>query len=237
MSPKKSDEGAGLHVAIIMDGNRRWAKSRMLPSHKGHEQVSHSIAQCIRAAPDLGVRWLTLYAFSTENWTRPAAEVRYLMVPDQWLLRPQLVADCMSSQVSVRFIGSRDDARIPSPCREWMEEVEARTKTADPRLTVTLAFNYGGRAEILDGVRRALAGGPVGEGVEFVSTLWSGELPDVDLLVRTSGEQRLSNFMLWRCAYSELLFTPTLWPDFGSDDLAAAVAEYRHRSRTFGGGV
>ncbi len=222
------------HVAIIMDGNRRWARRHGLPAHVGHERVAHSVANSAQTALDLGIQWLSLFAFSTENWRRSPEEVAFLMEPDRWLIRQEDVDLFVKQKIMVRFMGDLADPRLPSRCRDWINRVEYGTSTNSPLLTITFAFNYGGRSEILHAAR-ALASGTATDMVNTLeSHLWSRNLPDVDLMIRTSGEQRFSNFMLWRCAYAELFFTSKSWPDFEGADLVEAVTVYRRRTRTFG---
>jgi len=226
------------HVGVIMDGNGRWAQQRGLPRNDGHSQGETALFDTVEGALELGLGWMTVYAFSTENWKRPPSEVRFLMNFNRDLLLRR--ADELDErQVRVRFIGRR---RRPVPGRlvQMMEDTEAKT-ARHRRLTLQIAFNYGGRAELVDAARRIAA--DVAEGrlrpdkvnaKSLQSRLYEPEAPDVDLLVRTSGEQRLSNFLLWEAAYAELVFTEVLWPDFRRGDLFAAVAEFQRRARRFG---
>jgi undecaprenyl diphosphate synthase len=226
------------HVGIIMDGNGRWAAARGLPRNAGHEQGESALFDTVEGALQLGLRWLTVYAFSTENWKRPPSEVAFLVNFNRDLLLRR--ADELDErQVRVRFIGRR---RRPVPRRliHMIEATEART-ARHRRLTLQVAFNYGGRAELVDAARRVAT--DVAEGrlrpdkvseKSIQARLYEPEAPDVDLLVRTSGEQRLSNFLLFQAAYAELVFTDVLWPEFRRGELFAAVAEFQRRQRRFG---
>ena len=211
------------HVAIIMDGNGRWATRRSLPRIAGHRAGAVSVRRAVEAAPDLGISVLTLYAFSEDNWSRPQREVSALMK----LLGRYLVQEtgrCIANGVRLEAIGRRD--RIPAPLRALLEEAEART-AAGTRLRLRLAIDYSARQAILDAARAIRQ--------EISEERFSKLLgPDVDLLIRTSGEQRLSDFLLWECAYAEMVFTNRLWPDFSREDLAQAVAEFHRRDRRFG---
>jgi undecaprenyl diphosphate synthase len=216
-----------------MDGNGRWAEARGLPVEAGHREGTRALRRTVEAAIDLGVGSLAVYAFSTENWARPPGEVETLLgLLDETIDRE--FADLAEEGVRTRFIGRRD--RVPEPLRAKMESLESRT-VANDRLDLWVAFDYGGRAEIVDAARRLVADGLAAADVDehaLASRLYAPELPDVDLLVRTSGEQRISNFMLWKAAYAELVFTDTLWPDFGEPDLRAAIDEFARRQRRFG---
>ena len=234
MSAEK--ESLPAHVGVIMDGNGRWAQQRGLPRNAGHEAGEAALFDTVEGALELGLRWLTVYAFSTENWKRPPSEVRFLMNFNRDLLLRR--GDELHDRgVRVRFIGRR--ARpVPARLVEMIEQTEAKT-ARNTRMTLQVAFNYGGRAELVDAARRIAedaAAGKLGRVTEksVQARLYEPEAPDVDLLIRTSGEQRLSNFLLWEAAYAELVFTETLWPDFTRRDLAAAVAEYQRRQRRFG---
>jgi len=226
------------HVAIIMDGNGRWAKARMLPRAAGHRQGVEAVRRVARAARDMGVEVLTLYAFSSENWRRPEEEVRDLM----GLLRKFLASELdelVAEGVRLRVIGGW---RALSPDLADMIG-DAIARTADnPGPTVVIALNYGAQAEITAAARslaeRVRSGGLDPAAIDealFEAALDTHDLPSVDLLIRTSGEQRLSNFMLWQAAYAELLFVDTLWPDFDADTFAEAIAQYGRRQRRFGG--
>lgn len=225
-----------LHVALIMDGNGRWASLRGLSRSEGHLQAQVAVKSAVDAAVEHGVTHLTLFAFSTENWNRPAGEVAVLMQPGRWLMTTEQVAGYRRQGVQVSFVGDRDDPRLPQECLKWMGAVEARTAQPRARLQLTVAFNYGGRQEITEAVRWAqdAAAGATGAVPDFREFLWSRALPDIDLLVRTSGEHRLSNFMLWSLWYAELVFIETLWPDFRGSDLVHALADFRRRSRRWG---
>ncbi|CAN5554564.1 isoprenyl transferase [soil metagenome] len=223
------------HVACVMDGNGRWAQKRGLRRTDGHAAGEEALFDTVEGALELGVRWLTVYAFSTENWRRPVDEVRYLMHFNESLLRRR--ADELNDKgVRIRFAGRRD-RRVPRRLVRRMDESIELT-AANRRLTFTIAFNYGGRAEIVDAVRRlVLAGTPAEKITEKAirRNLYDPEMPDPDLMIRTSGEFRISNFLLWELAYSELVFTEVLWPDFRREHLFEAVREFQARDRRFGG--
>jgi undecaprenyl diphosphate synthase len=217
-----------------MDGNGRWAERRGLPVADGHREGTRALRRTVEAAIDLGVRSLAVYAFSTENWTRPADEVESLMEIFGETIEREL-PDLAKQGVRTRFIGRRD--RVPEWLREQMVALEAET-AANERLSLWIAFDYGGRAELVDAARRLIELGRRAEDVDeeaLRAQLYAPELPDPDLLIRTSGELRLSNFLLWQLAYAELVFVETLWPDFGEDDLRGALADYATRRRRFGG--
>jgi undecaprenyl diphosphate synthase len=226
------------HVGIIMDGNGRWANERGEPRNVGHTAGEHALFDTVEGALELGLRHLTVYAFSTENWKRPPSEVRFLMGFNRDLLLRR--ADELDErQVRVRFIGRRGRP-VPRSLVELIERTEART-AHHTRMTLQIAFNYGGRAELVDAARALAADAAAGRvKPERVSErsiqarLYEPDAPDVDLLVRTSGEQRVSNFLLWEAAYAELVFTDVLWPDFDRGHLRAAVAEFQRRTRRFG---
>lgn len=225
------------HVAIIMDGNGRWAARRGLPRSAGHREGVQALKRTVRAAGAQGVRCLTVFGFSTENWSRPADEVSDLM----GLVRAYVSSDLAGLKregVRVRVLGRRDG--LPGDIAAIVEKVEAETAQAD-RFMLQVAFNYGGRADLVDAARaladRARAGGldePVTEAL-LESGLSTAGAPPVDVIVRTSGERRLSNFLLWEAAYAELVFQDILWPDYGPEALAAAIAEFRGRERRYGG--
>jgi len=221
------------NVAIIMDGNGRWASRRGLPLLAGHAAGTRALRRTVEAAPDLGVRSLAVYAFSTENWGRPPDEVEGLM---------SLFADTIEREfpdlhrqgVRVRFVGRRD--RCPETLRALMEDMEARTAD-NTRLDLWVAFDYGSRDEIVGAVRALVEAGTEPAAIDEDAVrehLYAPEMPDPDLVIRTSGEVRVSNFLLWQSAYAELEFVPTLWPDFGRDELAAALQAYAQRRRRFG---
>ncbi len=224
--------GVPRHVAIIMDGNGRWAKSRHLPRLAGHRKGIDAVRVVSREAREIGIEVLTLYAFSSENWRRPAEEVSDLM----GLLRHFIKSDLdelVAEQVQLRVIG---DYHVFTP--DLVELIEgALTRTAENTgSTLVIALNYGAQDEIVRAVRRVITMDPLTiDAAKIEAALDTGDLPPVDLLIRTSGEQRLSNFMLWQAAYAELLFVDTLWPDFGKTELRTAVAAYGLRERRFGG--
>jgi undecaprenyl diphosphate synthase len=221
-------------VAIIMDGNGRWAERRGLPVADGHREGTRALRRTVEAAIDLGVRSLAVYAFSTENWARPAGEVESLMEIFGETIEREL-PDLAEQGVRTRFIGRRD--RAPEWLRERMAALETETAGND-RLSLWIAFDYGGRAELVAAVRRLIDAGVRADEVDeaaLAACLYAPELPDPDLLIRTSGELRLSNFLLWQLAYAELVFVETLWPDFGEADLRNALADYASRRRRFGG--
>jgi undecaprenyl diphosphate synthase len=220
-------------VAIIMDGNGRWASARGLSIAEGHRQGARALRRTVEAAIDLGVESLAVYAFSTENWARPTEEVEALLeLLDETIERE--LPDLAKQGVRTRFFGRRD--RIPEFLQEKMAELERGTASND-RLHLWIAFDYGGRAELVDAVRRLVADQVLPENVSeqaLAERLYAPDLPDPDLVIRTSGEQRLSNFLLWQSAYSELVFTDVYWPDFGEDALRAALDEYAQRARRYG---
>jgi undecaprenyl diphosphate synthase len=232
-----SDEQRADHartVAIIMDGNGRWAERRGLPVAEGHREGTRALRRSVEACIDLGVETLVVYAFSTENWSRPETEVESLMEIFGETIEREL-PDLARQGVRTRFMGRRD--RAPDQLRARIERLEGETAQND-RLNLWVAFDYGGRADIVEAARRLLeAGVEPGEIDEesLRANLYAPELPDPDLLIRTSGELRISNFLLWQLAYSELVFVDTLWPDFGHDELEQALAAYAQRRRRFGG--
>jgi undecaprenyl diphosphate synthase len=218
-------------VAIIMDGNARWARKRGLPIAAGHRAGTKALRKTVEAAIDLGVESLAVYAFSTENWTRPPEEVELLMEIFTETIEREL-PDLVRQGVRTRFIGRRD--RAPDALRERMAALERETED-NRRLDLWIAFDYGGRAELVDAANRAVAAGREVDEETFASYLNAPAMPDPDLLIRTSGELRISNFLLWQLAYAELVFVDTLWPDFGEDQLRAALDDYASRRRRFGG--
>jgi undecaprenyl diphosphate synthase len=226
------------HVAIVMDGNGRWAERRGLKRTEGHAAGEEALFDAVEGALEIGLQWMTVYAFSTENWRRPLDEVRFLMNFNERLLVSRR-DELNGKGVRVRFIGRRT-GRVPRRVLRRIEETEALT-ARNRRLTLTFAFNYGGRAELVDGVREiareAAAGRLDPERVDertLQRHLYAPDMPDPDLLVRTSGEHRISNYLLWQLAYSELHFTEVLWPDFRREHLFAAIEEYQQRERRFG---
>lgn len=231
---------APTHVAIIMDGNGRWANARGLPRVAGHRQGADAVRRTVEAAIDLGISYLTLYGFSAENWKRPATEIDDLM----GLLRRYLQAELKrlhKENIRLRVIGDR--TRLPKDVAQRIGDAEVLTQ-AGHRLNLTIAISYGGRQDILSAARtlaRAAAAGHVDpdaiDETTFSAALSTAGIPDPDLLIRTSGEQRISNFLLWQSAYSELVFFDKLWPDFGKEDLADAVREFQKRDRRYGAAV
>ncbi|WP_332768045.1 isoprenyl transferase [Phenylobacterium sp.] len=236
----KGARDAPLHVAIVMDGNGRWAKRRGLPRQVGHPKGVDAIRRVVEAAPDQGIRWLTLYAFSTENWRRPAGEVAEVMR----LLKLYVNSDLdklVREGVKVRILGRREG--LPPDVAEIVERAERQTAHND-KFFLQVAFNYGGRADIVDAARAVAAEVAAGriapEDITddiFEARLSTGGLPSPDLVIRTSGEQRLSNFLLWESAYSEFVFPDVLWPDFTPHHLAEGIAEFQKRERRYGGAV
>jgi undecaprenyl diphosphate synthase len=216
-----------------MDGNGRWASSRGLSVAEGHREGARALRRTVETAIDLGIRSLAVYAFSTENWARPAEEIESIMeLMDETIDRE--LPDLAKQGVRTRFFGRRD--RVPEPLREKMATLEDATATND-RLHLWIAFDYGSRYELVEAARQLVAEGVRPQDVSeeaLAERLFAPELPDPDLVIRTSGEQRLSNFLLWQSAYAELVFTDTYWPDFGADELRAALDEYARRGRRFG---
>ena len=226
------------HVAVVMDGNGRWAQRRGLKRTDGHAAGEEALFDTVEGALEIGLQWLTVYAFSTENWRRPLDEVRFLMNFNERLLVSRR-DELHGKGVRVRFIGRRG-GRVPGRVVRRIEETEAMT-ARNRRLTLTFAFNYGGRAELVDAIRgiaREVAAGRLSpERIDERAVhrnLYAPDMPDPDLLVRTSGEYRISNYLLWQLAYSEMLFTDVLWPDFRRNDLFDAVEEFQRRERRFG---
>jgi len=221
-------------VAIIMDGNGRWARRRGLPTAAGHRAGTRALRRTVEAAIDVGIRHIVVYAFSTENWSRPQDEVDALMEIFAETIEREL-PDLAEQGVRVRFIGRRD--RAPEELRRRMEAMETRTEL-NTRINLWVAFDYGGRAELVEATRRIVESGVEADEIDenvFAANLYAPELPDPDLLIRTSGELRISNFLLWQLAYAELVFVDELWPDFGARELRTALAEYASRRRNFGG--
>jgi undecaprenyl diphosphate synthase len=221
-------------VAIILDGNSRWAAARGLSTSEGHRAGTRALRRTVEAAIELGIDSLTVYAFSTENWMRPMDEVDDLMEIFGETIEREL-PDLAAQGVRTRFIGRRD--RAPAWLQEAMVHLEEETAGND-RLNLWIAFDYGGRAEIVEAVKRVLANGADAAGLDeevFARYLYAPDLPDPDLLIRTSGELRISNFLLWQLAYAELVFVDTLWPDFGEPQLREALEAYAGRRRRFGG--
>lgn len=226
------------HIAIIMDGNGRWAKSRGLPRTAGHHQGIEACKRIVRAAAELKVQYLTLFGFSSENWSRPADEITELMRLLRMYLRSE-TADLHRNNIRLRVVGFRKE--LSADIVELIDNAEGLTKD-NTGLQLTIALNYGGRQEIL-AAASSYAQKVIEQGIEpdyksaeefFPSFLMTRELPDPDILIRTSGEQRISNFLLWQCAYTEFVFTQTLWPDFNKTELENAIAEFSKRERRFG---
>jgi len=224
-----------VHVGCVMDGNGRWAGQRGLPRTEGHAAGEKALFDAVEGALALGLRWLTVYAFSTENWRRPPDEVRFLMNFNEGILvrrRDEL----NEKGVRIRFVGRRD-WRVPKRLMRRIEEAEELTRD-NRRLTLTFAFNYGGRVEIVDAVRALIDDGVSAAKVDeraIGARLYRPDMPDPDLVIRTSGEFRISNFLLWQLAYSELVFVDVLWPDFRRQHLFEAVQEFQRRERRYGG--
>ena len=226
------------HVAIIMDGNGRWATRRGLPRVAGHHEGVKAVRRIVKAADAIALRYLTLYAFSTENWSRPEDEVSMLMALLERTITAEL-PDLMAQNVRLRVIGRPH--RVPRRLQRGIDHVVEST-AGNTGLTLLMAFNYGGRDELLDAFRALAVEVQAGtlqpheiSETHVARALYTAEVPDPDLLIRTSGEMRISNFLLWQIAYTELWITPTLWPDFGATDLYRAVAEFQGRTRRFGG--
>lgn len=226
------------HVAIIMDGNGRWARKRNLPRVAGHRAGAKTVREVVEASRELGIRYLTLYAFSSENWKRPKREVHALME----LLRKYVLEELeemLHYGIGLQVIGQRD--ALPASLRQEIEQTIAKTSHCD-KMTVILALSYGGRTEIVDAARKLAARCQAGElqpseidERTFAQHLYLPDCPEPDLLIRTSGEFRLSNFLLWQLSYSELYITPTLWPDFTKEHFCRAIIDYQKRDRRFGG--
>lgn len=231
-------DGLPNHVAIVMDGNGRWAKARGLARTQGHAAGESALWDTVNGAHEVGIKWLTLYAFSTENWRRPASEVLYLMNFNRRLLRSR--RDKLNEMnIRIRSMGRRD-GRVPRSVLKEIDAAEEMTRN-NTGMTFTVAFNYGGRAEIVDAVKQLVSDHDAGlmptESIdehEIAKRLYYPDMPDPDLLIRPSGEQRTSNFLLWEAAYAELWFTPVLWPDFDREVLYEAIRDFQKRDRRFG---
>ena len=240
MSAAASSRALPRHVAIIMDGNGRWAKARGLPRIAGHRSGAEAARRTVAAATELGIPYLTLFGFSSENWGRPSTEIHDLMALLRHYLRGE-IAELHRNGVRLKVIGQT--ARFAPDIVSMIEHAEVATRE-NPRITLTIALSYGGRAEIAAAVRTIaeqvargrLAPEAVDEGC-IARHLFTADIPDPDLLIRTSGEQRISNFLLWQCAYSELVFTKTLWPDFSRRDLEQAIDDFCGRERRYGASV
>ena len=238
--PEPQVQDAPLHVAIVMDGNGRWAKRRGMPRTLGHREGVEALKRTVKAAPDNNIRWLTVFGFSTENWSRPEAEVNELMALPQRFFQSDL-ARLTREGVRIRALGRR--AGLKPDLLNMLDEAEERTAKND-KFFLQIAFNYGGQSDLVDGARRFaedVAAGRAKPGdlteAKLASYLSTRDVPPPDLVIRPSGELRLSNFLLWESAYSEFVFQNVLWPDYGAEHLAAAVAEFHRRERRFGGAV
>jgi len=225
------------HVAVIMDGNGRWARKRSLNRVQGHEKGAEAVRNLVRTSRELGIRWVTLYAFSEENWKRPQREIQALMALLERFLQSEL-EEMLEKGIRLQSIGSTE--KLPDGIREALTNTAA--KTADnTNMVLTLALSYGGRQEIVNAARRIavqiesgrISSEEVTEGL-LSDHLYTAGIPEPDLLIRTSGEYRISNFMLWQMAYTEMYFTPTLWPDFGREEYLSAIREFQNRERRFG---
>lgn len=222
------------HVAIIMDGNGRWAKMRKLPRIEGHKAGINSVRVVVETAYKVGIKYLTLYAFSRENWKRPKSEIDALMsLLEEYLDKEE--EKFLQEDIRFKAIGRIEE--LPMNINIKLRRLEELTKSKD-RMTLIIALNYGGRTEIIDAVNKILMENPRLKKIEekiFKKFIYTSEIPDPDLLIRTSGEQRISNFLLWQIAYTELWITPVLWPDFSRKDFLMAIKDYQRRERRFGG--
>jgi undecaprenyl diphosphate synthase len=234
---QSSSPAPPLHVAIIMDGNGRWAKSRGLPRTAGHRRGADAVREAVKSAADLGVSYLTLFGFSSENWKRPQGEVRDLMGLLRYYLRSE-VKDLHANGVRLLVVGERE--RLDPDIISLIEDAERKT-VSNTKFTLVLALNYGGRQELVRAAKRLVADVAAGrrdpseiDEDAFASQLFTADIPDPDLLIRTSGEKRISNFLLWQSAYAELVFLDVLWPDFSRLDLEGAIQEFQRRERRYG---
>jgi len=234
---KINPEKLPLHVAIVMDGNGRWATTRGLFRYKGHERGTKAVREVVEGAAEIGIKYLTLYAFSTENWKRPETEVNLLMKLLVSSLKSELTK-LTENDIKLNAIGNIDN--LPAPAKEELLSVIEKTKNHQ-RMTLTLALSYGSREELVKTVKEISVKAknrlisPLDIDEQLINNhLYTHNLPDVDLLIRTSGEQRISNFLLWQIAYAELYFTDVLWPDFTKEDLYKALLNYQNRERRFG---
>lgn len=225
------------HVAIIMDGNGRWARKKTLNRVRGHEEGAESVREIVRTTRELGIPWLTLYAFSEENWKRPRYEIEALMMLLKRFLKGEL-SEMLENGIRLRTVGRTH--KLPADVRAVLKETMERTAGGEG-LVLTLALSYGGRQELTDALRkicRKVAAGELGaEQVDeqlISASLYAADMPDPDLLIRTSGENRISNFLLWQIAYAEIYITPTQWPDFRKEEYLVAIEEYQGRERRFG---
>ena len=235
---KRSDPTVPSHVAIVMDGNGRWATQRGLPRTDGHRAGEEAVGRAVHAAADLGVRYLTLYAFSTENWRRPKSEVRFLLDDTERFVENRR-AEFHAMGVRMTWIGRRD-WRVPKRITRTIDETIELTKN-NPGMTLTIAFNYGGRAELVDAARAIASDAKKGrldpkniDERTIHRALYDPKLPDVDLFLRTGGEHRVSNYLLWQSSYAELVFLDVLWPDFDAEHLKEAIEVFNSRRRRFG---
>lgn len=222
------------HIAITMDGNGRWASARGLPRAEGHRRGADAARRVVEAAAKFGVKHLTLFSFSSENWSRPQDEVQDLMGILRWQLRSE-VADMHKQGVRLRVIGDR--ARLSTDIAKLIDDAEAMTD-ANRRITVTMALSYGGRNDLVQATKRLVADGLTPDQIDeaaIAERLSTAGSPPPDLMIRTGGEMRISNFLLWECAYAEFLFSDVMWPDFGADELAAAIESFQGRERRYGG--
>jgi len=235
-SDQINPKGLPKHVACVMDGNGRWAKERGLKRTDGHTAGEEALSRVVRAADDLGVEWLTVYAFSTENWKRPKTEVTFLMklFDEHLLLRRR--DELNENNVRVRFIG-RPDWRVPKKLiRNIQETVELTSENTG--MNFTIAFNYGSQAEIVDAVKQIVDKGLSANSIDektISNHLYDPEMPEVDLWLRTSGEYRISNFLIWQACYAEMVFLDTYWPDMDKKDMVDAIVEFQERNRRYGG--
>ena len=234
----RAPAGSPIHVAIIMDGNGRWARARGLPRTAGHSRGAEAVRRTVKAAAEAGVRYLTLFGFSSENWKRPASEIDDLMGLLRHYLRRE-IDELHKNGIRLNVIGDRD--RLGADIVDLIADAERRT-AGNQRLNLTIALSYGSRAEIVAATRKAmraaLDGGLKPEQLDekaFSGFLLTSDMPDPDLLIRTSGEKRISNFLLWQCAYAEFVFLERQWPDFDADDFNGAIQEYLGRTRRYGG--
>lgn len=222
------------HIAITMDGNGRWASDLGLPRAEGHRRGADAARRVVEAASQFGVKHLTLFSFSSENWSRPQDEVQDLMGILRWRLRSE-VADMQKQGVRLRVIGDRE--RLPTDIAKLIDDAEAMTD-ANRSITVTMALSYGGRNDLVQAIKRIAADGLTPDQIDeaaIEARLSTAGLPPPDLMIRTGGEMRISNFLLWECAYAEFLFSDVMWPDFGADDLSAAIESFQGRERRYGG--
>ncbi|HOL21839.1 MAG TPA: isoprenyl transferase [bacterium] len=232
MGDKKLLKIIPVHIAIIMDGNGRWAKKRGLPRIAGHKEGLNAVRATVKAAKKYGVKYLTLYSFSTENWKRPEDEVKFLFHLMEERLRKE-GQELHKNNVRVLFIGRRDN--IPAKLVNTMADIEKLTRK-NTGLNLIFAINYGSRQEITDALKKVISSGAKDITEDLIEkNLYTANIPSPDLIIRTSGEKRLSNFLLWQAAYAELYFTPVLWPDFKEDDFLKALLDYQRRKRRFGG--